>query len=98
MLVEIIKTHSITCGRQAYFLVFQSQSIHVFVGRMFLSFQITGKGFCFLMASFFLVKQRKKCFPLSRRREFHSAVKTADPPWGKMWEETDVQKRRNARE
>lgn len=83
MLVEITKTDSITCSRQAYFLVFQSQSIQIFVGRMFLSSQMIGEGFCFSMAGFFLVKQtNKQWFPLSQRREFHSAVKTADPPWG----------------
>lgn len=60
MLVEIIKTDSITCSRQAYFLVFLSQSMQIFVGRMFLSSQMIGEGFCFSMAGFFLVKQTNK--------------------------------------
>lgn len=37
MLVKIVKTDSVTCGRQAYFLAFQIQTVQIFVGRMFLA-------------------------------------------------------------
>lgn len=103
MLVKIGKTDSKPHGRQGCFFFFHFKvRLYRCLWReecpLHPKTQITGKSFCSLMTGFFLVKQKKKCFSLSQRTEFHSAVKTADLPWGRMCEETDVQKRRSTRE